>query len=304
MKKAIGILSVVSIYICCDASFSAEDTKKQFVLKVLTYNIQGLPVPVGIDHDRYKEIGRKLRIRRKRGTAPHIVAIQEAFHKRTRELNQYAKYPYSKKGPSGRGSKASSGLILLSEYPIIASRDLVYRDCSSWDCFSRKSIQQITVLVDSVPVPIEVFNTHLNADRNTGDFWTPSDESVRVRLSQIDEAVEFIHEAQIRHRNGAYPLFFVGDFNILPHFFEYPVLLWSTGMRNATFQCSQMATCQEVTSAKDHHAVSLDHQYYLEGRSPRIEVKPTFFKKVFTKKKGKEMLSDHEGVEIHYELKW
>ena len=57
---------------------SVDAAAGERLLRVMSYNIHGM-VLVKNDHGRYAKIGKVLEARRRAGTAPEIIAVQEAF---------------------------------------------------------------------------------------------------------------------------------------------------------------------------------------------------------------------------------
>jgi hypothetical protein len=115
-------------------------------LRVLSYNIEGLPrLPARIlrffsgahDESRFARIGDILRQRRESGDGPHIVAIQEAFHSKHRELIERSGYPYYSYGPGDGFFKTNSGLVILSEFPILETHRTVFLHGMGWDFLAR-----------------------------------------------------------------------------------------------------------------------------------------------------------------------
>ncbi|MCC7442532.1 MAG: endonuclease/exonuclease/phosphatase family protein, partial [Bdellovibrionales bacterium] len=272
-------------------------------LKVLSYNIYGVPLP-GVDHTRYRRIGQILAARRAAGTAPQVVLLQEAFHGNSEELVRAAGYPFSVKGPPGEGARYNSGLRVLSEFEITRSSWAVFSQCVSWDCLARKGILHARLKVPGLPQELELYTTHMNADPEDSTFWTDAEESLIVRITQLGEAREFIWETA---RSQA-PLIFAGDFNFHPSGDDYLMFSGGTGFENAAEQCGRSPTSCAWPEGQDptrDWRGSVDHQFYREGRSPRVDVEPARFEKSFrgpVHQGGK--LSDHDGLEIDYALRY
>lgn len=265
----------------------------QIVLRVLTYNVKGLPSPVGKDHWRYREIGEVLAARRMMGGAPHIVAIQEAFHEKTKELYRFAGYPHVQKGPGEKGFRLSSGLLVMSEFPFQKSSSTVFPDCTGFDCLSRKGVQHIRIAHPDLPRPVDFFNTHLNAT-SFGD----GGKAKTVRIKQIGLTKEFL-DAKRDHQGL---MIFAGDFNFRPERLDYLVFSgYSFLMKNAREVCYRKRNCSGDQETEEQWLDSIDHVFSISGAQPGIEVRPIHFEKVFD---GENELSDHLGVEVHYQITW
>jgi endonuclease/exonuclease/phosphatase family metal-dependent hydrolase len=283
------------------SSFSAHSaSKNQLQLKILTFNIWGSPTAK--DPSRHEDIGRILGEQRKLGLAPQVVLIQEAFTSRAvRALTQLSGYPYSKFGPGAGPTKASSGLIILSEFPITASAAVKYTRCTSWDCFANKGAVHSRLSIPGLPHPFEIFNTHMNSNPDT-DFWTPIEQAQEMRFLQSQELREFSEN----HRISEAPVIFGGDFNFNRTGFDYESFVGFTSTSNAAEECGQLgpSRCQGSQAAHQYWQSAIDHQFYDRGRSPRVDVQPIEFRQVFTELVKGRRLSDHPGVEITYLLSW
>src|ERR1035437_5184259 len=89
-------------------------------LRILSYNIHGLPGLLVPDKGQYARIGDILSERRKAGLAPQIVAIQQGwdFDGTAATLTEHSGYPYVVHGADTKfGKLLSSGIHVLSEYP-------------------------------------------------------------------------------------------------------------------------------------------------------------------------------------------
>ena len=272
-------------------------------LRVLSYNIKGLPLPT-LDHTRYRDIGRILAERRRAGNAPHVVALQEAFVSTTSQLIEAAGYPYVSRGPQGYDLRYNAGLLILSEFPMDEASFHVFERCASYDCLTNKGVQHVRLRVPGLPTALDFFNTHMNADVEA-DFWTPSEEAEQVRLEQVQEMRDYFFEKNQASR----PLLAVGDFNFRPGEYAYESLLAFTGLTDAAKACSQrgVAACIPATNLDDPERDwrnTLDRNFYRDGsaRGPNFEV-ARFAKRFRDKVRGRD-LSDHHGVEFEYRLRW
>lgn len=269
----------------------------EFNLRVLSYNIQGMPV--GVTHDRYAEIGSILNEARKDGSAPHIVTIQEAFVARTRELNQNAGYPFVAKGPASSGLKMSSGLYVLSEFPMTETNQIVYGRCISWDCAARKGALHTRIEIPGVPQPIEIFTTHLNSDPESDPSITPKDAE-QVRIDQVMDLGLFMKKVKVSQAPGI----FAGDFNFHPGGLDYLFFTFHSNMKNSTERCAVSESCSGDPNPAEDLNSSFDHQFFISGSSPEIKIQVTHFERTFKERVNGQYLSDHTGLEIHYQLSW
>jgi len=283
------------------------DTTEQgsMALKILSYNIHGLDLPFGVDHSRYKDIGLELKRRRQNGTAPQIVAIQEAFHIATDAVIIESEYPYVAFGPPGNGFVHNSGLLILSEYPITDVSYITYKNCTNFDCMAKKGVMQGLIHIPGMPKPLEFYNTHLNASyecqAGTGQVCErASDPSEPIRMTQIEQIKDFMKTTHDPDRLFIFP----GDFNHNPDGLDYLYWIGYMGLKNSTHQCFVNQNCTGDDNAQEDWLTSVDHQYYIESTPSQITSTPTHFEKTFTEKVDGRYLSDHDGLEIDYQIEW
>jgi endonuclease/exonuclease/phosphatase family metal-dependent hydrolase len=268
-------------------------------LKVLTYNIKGLPLIT--DLDRLKRIGEILAERRRLGEEPDVVVLQEAFVRKARRVRDRAGYPYMIQGPTGGGLFANaSGLEVLSNHPIVERHQRRLHDCAFPECVVSKAIVGVTLGLPGVPYPVDVFTTHLQAD-------TRND---RVRSNQIDDITVFLN----RIRFGRVPAIFAGDFNFKPRHESYHKFLRETPFADAGFDCVVAADACEIvvgvhgqTDWTDVWKSTNDRQFYYQPADSRLRIEPVRVIRNFTEPvRGGErgFLSDHWGYEVHYRIRW
>ncbi|MEW6056767.1 MAG: endonuclease/exonuclease/phosphatase family protein [Bdellovibrionota bacterium] len=271
-----------------------------FQLRVLTYNIQGLPLP-HIDHTKYEKIGRILGQRKARGNAPQIVAIQEAFHSDSRNIPRFARYPWAAFGPRAKPMGINSGLLLLSQYRMAAYDEVRYVDCAGTDCFAAKGIQRATLSIPTgrgINVELEVFNTHMNAD---DDVVSNNNQSRKARLGQIRQyGGDFLR----RSRVGELPALFLGDYNFQLGRPDYNLFASLVGGENAVETCTRARNC---TGDQDMQVVleqTVDHHFYLAGYAAGrpVSLTPVHAEEVFDEAAPGERLSDHTGIEVVYQV--
>jgi endonuclease/exonuclease/phosphatase family metal-dependent hydrolase len=268
----------------------------EFVLRVLTYNIHGLPI--GVDHSRYAHIGRILAQQRAEGRAPHVVAIQEAFHRKTRDVARASRYPFLVEGPKASGLRAGSGLQILSEFPISDASATVYRNCGGVDCLARKGVLKILMQIPGTPGPIEIYDTHLNASYSKG--WPGDAAGERIRIRQVDEIRRFMEQK----RTISTPAIFAGDFNFRADGFDYLFFNSFSEMENSARTCAIEGTCSGDSDVGDTWAKMIDHQFFASGTEPPIHMEAIHWERTFEKPVDGRTLSDHPGIEVHYRLSW
>lgn len=277
-------------------------------LKVMSYNINGLPWPLKKNKKPlFMEIARILNERVDKKTAPHVILIQEGFRPETKDLvTALSKnYPYIFKGPKdsdknpldanpGRKAIISSGLWILSRYPILKSDKIPFgaSRCTGWDCIANKGIAYVQIQVPGVG-PVDILSTHMNSKKSSGS----SDQKVyAAQEKQIEVAKYFFDKVSSPH----IPVIFSGDFNIKTDRPNYSVLaralpLYSAGLFCEAYQ--YFCKIGENTPSKDLH-VSADQHFYRQGNGYYLN--PVYAAKTMRQKLGSRVLSDHLAYEVHY----
>lgn len=268
----------------------------QTSLKVLTLNVKGLPKPLANNNGRYKEIGRRIREHRKAGSAPQIIVFQEAFSKSAvNDLLKESQYPFAVKGGGGSFLKLSSGLLIISEYPILSARMLKFDDCVSWDCFSKKGALGVSVEVPGLAYPVEVLTTHFNSDPNSDPF-TSRQKTEAVRLKQIEQYSNWFRPIR---DNGS--LFIAaGDYNFYVRRRDYEAFRDQIGLTDAVDYC-HLSGCRGMLERGPDVMFerSVDHQFYgstVTGAS----ITPTHFDRTFGEPYKNKPVTDHLGLEVTY----
>jgi endonuclease/exonuclease/phosphatase family metal-dependent hydrolase len=166
-------------------------------LTVMTYKIKGLPWPVASGRaEAIAAIGTRLAALRRDGRQPHILLLQEAFTQDATSIAARAGYAHAAYGPAateasaasggasdrrhvaqarwdrgeGVGKQLGSGLIILSDYPIVRIDRMDYPDfaCAGFDCLANKGVLIAHLRVPGFARPVAVVNTHLNARKAAG----------------------------------------------------------------------------------------------------------------------------------------
>jgi endonuclease/exonuclease/phosphatase family metal-dependent hydrolase len=297
-------------------------------LRVLTYNVEGLPWPARRDRNRQlQEIARQLSELRGKNAAPDIVLVQEAFKSEAASIGLRAGYLNYVPGPAagqrrpptspeadpsltnrrklakgeGFGKFLSSGLYIFSDYPIAAvgRQPFRSRECAGYDCLANKGVMHARILIPGLPVPIDIFNTHLNA---RGAAGVSSSRSLKAHRLQVNEISRFIEE-RWDHRN---PLLFGGDFNMrnAPSRFEH--FSEATPYRLVHQHCVDVRSQCDVRLSWDGDEPWMDTQD-LQGfqSGDKVAVEPIRVEAMFDQpwRDGKP-LSDHDGLLVVYRLTW
>jgi len=190
------VLSVLFLFGAMCAS--AQDT-----LKVLSWNIYMLPSPVFV---KTKKMKRARLIAEKLDSAAYdVIVFQEAFHPVVRGLLRRRlrkRYPYQV-GPANYRPlliKTSSGVWMLSKWPMKKAVELQYDDCAGFaDCMARKGV--LVADLDWKGKQIQVIGTHIQA----GDA-----KGMLVKESQYRQLGGLIRSLSV----DSVPQVVCGDFNM------------------------------------------------------------------------------------------
>ncbi len=280
------------------AAPSAPAETHEYELVVLTYNVKALPIVN--DLDRLKRIGEILRERRRAGREPDVVLLQEAFLDKAKRIRKRAGYPHEIVGVDpepGFPFRNPTGLEILSNHPIVESWHRSFGDCAFPECFVEKSVLGATIRIPGVPVDVDIFNTHLQAD-SIND---------RVRKNQVDDLGIFFRRIGFGHRLAI----FAGDFNFKPRHESYHQFLRKLPFREVGAEClGAPERCEVVVGVHGHTdetdvwKTTHDRHFYYAPRDASAAIRPVRLVRNFTEYWEGEPLSDHWGYEVHYRITW
>ena len=268
---------------------------KTFELKVLTFNIKGLPLP-RVGRDRFEKIGNYLKTLREQGRGFDVVLIQEAFSRPSRRINEFAHFPYQIFGPKRHGIKTGSGLVILSELPIRLRNSLVYQDAAGWDKLSHKGVMLAELNLPGMNRPILVLNTHMQAgpDRAPG---VSHDETDTIRLRQIMQAKDFLMDNTSRQDI----VIFGGDFNFsynrTPE--HYEAFLEGNSFLNSGHHCSSNPTCFKDAESRHSWSNAIDHVFFQPPWNHDVSIAPQTYKTRFNQIDDP-ILSDHVARQVNF----
>lgn len=294
---------------------------------VLTYNVEGLPWPIASGRaDDLVAIADRLRDLRATGQAPNVVVLQEAFTTEARAVGRKAGYRYIVDGPSAdhavpagtdtgnpafnaaarwwsgetEGKMLGSGLQLLSDYPIVEIRRMVFPagDCAGYDCLANKGALLVRVAVPGLATPVDIVTTHLNSRTASGVAKSRAD---RAYARQVDLLTGFVEKA----RDPRNPLIVAGDFNLGKTPVRRAALFgqierrWSAAgsVRNAFGQ----AVRDRLPMPQDAIATARrakDWQFFAPGHAAALEL--TGIAVPFGREPDGDMLSDHVGYIAYF----
>ena len=300
-------------------------------LRVMNYNVKGLPWPV-ID-DRSAElsaIGDRLRAMRLDGTAPDVVVLQEAFSSDARAIAARAGYAHVAYGPSsndlapadeerpmparypwrgeGYGAYLSSGLVLMSDYPILGTRRAAFprTACAGYDCLANKGVLLARIAVPGLPVPVEIMTAHMNSRKPTRTPIPHANEAFVRQMAALDRFLA-------ANSDPSLPMIFGADLNLDSDPQRIAALRqsstrWGEAEGGAGSEAT-FAICGKP-STRCHPAVGFgaiaqgkrNNDWQLSFASSHVMVRPMSAAIRFAPDPAGLALSDHQAVLVTYRL--
>lgn len=295
-------------------------------LSVLTYNVKGLPWPVAMGREQaLGDIADRLRTLRREARHPRVVLLQEAFTGAAKRIGRESGYRYVAEGPvreavpaatrpdfvaegnpllgEGIGKFADSGLMILSDYPILAVRRAAFPDdaCAGFDCLASKGMVMALIAVPGAATPVAVINAHLNARRASGVSIARAFEAYERQVGALDRFVEAAVPAGI-------PVIVAGDLNVGQSpdrraLMEATVADWldrpRTGdVKGELRRCFEARRCGPLP-ADAAEALDRNKDWQVAVPSGRSRLISHRIEVPFGRKAGT-MFSDHVGYTVHY----
>ena len=292
-------------------------------LDVLTYNIEGLPkLTRSGRRDPLQEIGDRLAELRRAGTAPDVVMFQEVFSRRARNAVLSTGYPSLAPGPSagdrpprspdprlpGRknprrgelGLKlSSSGVLIASEYPFVATTVLPYArgSCAGIDCLANKGVALARMAIPGVPGFVDLYSTHMNS---MGASRVPERRHLAAHRRQARELSDWI----AANSPPGMPVILAGDFNMRqsPGRFEH---FGVERLELVHAYCIANREACDVRLSWDGDEPWMDTQdLQLFASGSPVRVRPVRVEAMFDGSERGPRLSDHDALRVVYELSW
>lgn len=292
---------------------------------VLTYNIEGLPWPARRNRSPFlREIGQRLAAFRAQGNAPDIIVFQEVFTSAAARAIVDSGYPSIASGPHRRSRQAPniegdlpgrrkirkgeirpnflpSGLVIATEYPIIASNYAPFArgSCAGFDCLSNKGMLFAQVAIPGVPGTIDVFTTHMQSRRASGV------EPKRFHAAHARQTAELSAFARANGDLSA-PTIIAGDFNMRnnvetrQYVFARKIPLESVH-RFCQLRPDECEVRQDWPYEDQWRRVQ-DKQMFLSGDT--VQIRPIRAEGMFDGSPSGPVLSDHYGFRVVFELSW
>jgi len=336
-----NLLLAVCGSLLCFASGCGEPARRSFVaqarpfdgtLSLLTYNVEGAPWPFAWNRPpAFARIAERLRLLRRAGRNPQIVVLQEAFTEGAQAIGREAGYRYVVEGPSDSDANAApasiaddrfaaaaswwrgetqgrmlgSGLMLLSDYPVIRVRRLAYPAfaCAGYDCLANKGALLVTLRIPGAPSPVDIVTTHLNSRHSSG---VGDERSLYAYRRQAAFLSAFIN----RWHDPSYPLIVAGDFNAgtaAPRWsaFRQAIRSWrgAAPFQDAISDVAYSRIARGAPLPADIHAIlrrGEDWQLFSSGRNAALDA--LAIDVPFGREPDGTQLSDHIGYTALFRL--
>jgi len=293
-------------------------------LSVMTYNVKGLPFPAAYGRaDKLEEIGKRLGELRSAGRQPHVVLLQEAFIPEAKAIARGAGYTHVAIGPQiadvgsqvsdtdfaghaswfrgeGIGKWVDSGLVILSDYPIVQTRKMAFPAdlCAGFDCLAAKGVLLAWVKVPGHDDPIAIADTHLNSRKASGVGVARANAAY---LGQVAALRGFIRD----NVPSSTDLIFGGDFNTGHDKARIAAQTAAGGIVGGGSEATLAAATHRLPGMTLPNRAAIlgrakDKQYFRAGANGRLTLRA--FDVPFGLGNGGSGLSDHLGYVADYAL--
>jgi endonuclease/exonuclease/phosphatase family metal-dependent hydrolase len=299
-------------------------------LRVMTYNVAAMPWPLAGDRTtELATIGDRLRKMRAQGDAPDVVVLQEAFTGGGRAIAARAGYDHVVFGPDsdaavagdpgkpmpeqyrsrgeGLGAWLSSGLVLMSDHPILGVERAAYprNACAGYDCLANKGVLLARIRVPGLARPVQIVTTHMNARAQaTGTPEPHANEAYRRQMRALGDFIA-------THRDPRLPLIIAADLNVRADPVRIAALRrnsaqWSkTGLDPAPIFaiCGKPSIpCRPGIGFDAIRANTRNNDWQLSFSGSDASVTPVTAAIRFMPDPDARVLSDHQAVMVDYRL--
>jgi endonuclease/exonuclease/phosphatase family metal-dependent hydrolase len=275
-------------------------------------------------------MAKRLCAMRRSRAQPQVIVLQEAFTRAAKEIPYEAGYSYVADGPQrtevddaglaanasfvehghwtrgeGLGKAVDSGLLIASDYPILAVRRTAFPSaaCAGFDCLANKGVVMVVVRDPASGQTIQIAATHLNSRHSA---HVPEARSEQAYGWQVHAITDFLR----RNRNPAAPLIFVGDFNTSSGrrrdmLFAAAAHMWAG---NGAAPTDALSSCLAAAGGCGHDQRAMlairergrDWQFYASGTRATINVSGVTVP--FGREPNGATLSDHMGFAATYHI--
>lgn len=293
-------------------------------LSVMSYNVHDLPWPLATGRPAaMAAIAARLRVMRHEHRQPEVIAMQEAFGDDAKAIGRAAGYRYMAVGPLAddasmiatsdydrtfiaagsffagerMGKRLDSGLVIFSDYPIVAVHWIAYPVCAGYDCLANKGALAATIVVPGGQA-VTVLDTHLNSGNASGV------DKPRRYYAYGRQMAQFAAFAAAIEDRGQ-PLLLAGDFNVghdpvRSRFFAawLGARLHAPGV--ATFACRADPVCSMSNTSSVAESLKRAKDWLLYRASASVGIRPAEITAPFGFERDGTMLSDHIGIAARY----
>ncbi|WP_422060028.1 hypothetical protein [Sphingopyxis sp.] len=298
------------------------DGRRAVRLRVLLWNVEGLPWPIRTGRDRkLAKIANWISERRNAGLGPDILILHKAFTPAASDiavaggfasivpgpaLGQKRRLPaappppdYADRAHGWKGETIGKwldgGLYVATSLPVLASKSEAFGQdsCAGYDCLSNKGAIALRIAIPGAPEPLILFNTHRNS-REPAKVAIARAEAAHVLQTQENDAMlaEFAAESSAMIAAGDFNNYRAGDRT--GRFASDP------GFRLAGKGAGYAGRPAPMTDAKAWHD-AYDLLGYRSGGALRVE--PLAVATLFDGKNGPR-LSDHDAQYVIFRISW
>ncbi|MCJ8276715.1 MAG: endonuclease/exonuclease/phosphatase family protein [Bdellovibrionales bacterium] len=250
-----------------------------------------------------------------RNELPDFLVLQEMFISKQSVVDNSpiqnflnsTPYPFQSSGPEAtqennvsglvnsifrENGAVSSGLVILSKFPIVQFSNLAFWICEDSDCMSNKGVAFASVQVEGLPDRVDIFNTHLQAGQRFEN----------IKAQQVPMMVEYIQS-----QSSSPWVIAAGDFNFRnnPDFHSFEQFTRLSQMDFVGEACRELLeNCQKAAGTLDEwlNGSLLDHQF-VTTNSNAVTIDPIEFEYGQYDFEGGD-LTDHPYHLVKYLLTW
>ena len=255
---------------------------------------------MNVDMANAQNLLQALVARKKAGTAPDIILLQNANTDAARKFIKDVDYNFVAMGPTKTGFANDAGIAILSKYKIIQSNTFSYgQNCLGSACDSNQGIIHSRIQIDGVPHPIDVINTQFQSRQ----------AAIAVNLANL---LDYTQNKQLLDFAGYFvknlltdiPMIVGGDFESDVNSRIYQQLLYALKVRNGGKECADVLSCAVLSGSQRYELWfnSFDHQ--LIRNSAKILMKPLQGQRAFKTSDLAALISNGGALEMVYQLSW
>lgn len=263
---------------------------------------------------------------RKNGNQPQIVLLQEAFTGAAKSIASEAKYPFVVRGPARHdriqisldayerqftnadnklkgeddGKLEDSGLLVLSDYPVIDVKRMPYASyaCAGYDCLANKGAVLVRIAVPGLSEPLDVIDTHLNSRGASGVDDSRADTAFAWQAEQLRA---FVND----NVPPTAPAIVAGDFNIGNTAYRHSIIVRNGGVLPGSKDALRTAL-EQAHAFPDQDAtrviVSRGKDWMFVRSGPLVALSLQSVTVPFGLEANGKSLSDHFGYVAHYSI--